>query len=276
MNNPIPTTASVQATSANAVVAPLSGSVARILVEEGDEIEAGQVLLRPRGHEDGDRDHRPADGTVARILVAKGESVAGGEALIELEVGDADGTHSAPSAYSFSKAFHVSVGQPTAGDRPMHQVQVDHVDAEGGAALLEGLQRVVVALIPVAELRGDEDGLPGQAGRLQRGAHACFVVVPGGRVDVPVADGQRLLGDLLGLLDADPEGPEAELGDLDAVVEFDEGLSAHAPTLVVVASTLRAGCLVGGACGLGTVMPGPHRRAVPRWVRRRAGPPAER
>ena len=33
------------AASANAVVAPLAGSVARILVAEGDEIEAGQVLL---------------------------------------------------------------------------------------------------------------------------------------------------------------------------------------------------------------------------------------
>lgn len=31
--------------SANAVVAPLAGSVFKILVNEGDEIEAGQVLL---------------------------------------------------------------------------------------------------------------------------------------------------------------------------------------------------------------------------------------
>ena len=40
-----PTTASVEGMSANAVVAPLAGSVFKILVNEGDEIEAGQVLL---------------------------------------------------------------------------------------------------------------------------------------------------------------------------------------------------------------------------------------
>ncbi|MCB0885234.1 MAG: biotin/lipoyl-binding protein, partial [Propionibacteriaceae bacterium] len=44
-SNPIPTKASVSAVSSNAVVAPLAGSVARVLVADGDEIEAGQVLL---------------------------------------------------------------------------------------------------------------------------------------------------------------------------------------------------------------------------------------
>ena len=40
-----PTTASMPAASANAVVAPLAGSVARVLVSEGDAFEAGAVLL---------------------------------------------------------------------------------------------------------------------------------------------------------------------------------------------------------------------------------------
>lgn len=84
MNTPVVTTASVQATSANAVTAPLSGSVSRILVEEGQAIKAGEVLCVLEAMKMETEITAPADGTVARILVAKGESVAGGEALIEL------------------------------------------------------------------------------------------------------------------------------------------------------------------------------------------------
>ena len=40
-----PTTASVQAASANAVVAPLAGTVARILVEKGTPVQAGEGLI---------------------------------------------------------------------------------------------------------------------------------------------------------------------------------------------------------------------------------------
>ncbi len=39
------TTASVKGASANAITAPLAGSVARILVAEGDSIQAGQVVV---------------------------------------------------------------------------------------------------------------------------------------------------------------------------------------------------------------------------------------
>ena len=81
---PVAATASVRATSANAVTAPLSGSVSRILVEEGDEITAGQVLCVLEAMKMETEITAPADGKVARILVAKGDAVAGGEALIEL------------------------------------------------------------------------------------------------------------------------------------------------------------------------------------------------
>ena len=52
-----PVTAKVQGASSNAVVAPLAGSVAKILVKEGDDIEAGQGDL-PRGWGQQCRDHR--------------------------------------------------------------------------------------------------------------------------------------------------------------------------------------------------------------------------
>ena len=42
---PTPTTASVPGAAANAITAPLAGSVARILVKEGDKVDAGQVEI---------------------------------------------------------------------------------------------------------------------------------------------------------------------------------------------------------------------------------------
>ena len=84
MNTPVASTASVKASSANAVVAPLSGSVSRIRVEEGQEIEDGQVLLVLEAMKMETEITAPNAGTVARILVEKGDSVAGGEGLIEL------------------------------------------------------------------------------------------------------------------------------------------------------------------------------------------------
>jgi methylmalonyl-CoA carboxyltransferase 1.3S subunit len=80
-----PTTASVQAASANAVVAPLAGSVARVLVEEGQEIEAGEVLLVLEAMKMETEITAPKAGTVARILVEKGTPVQAGEGLIELD-----------------------------------------------------------------------------------------------------------------------------------------------------------------------------------------------
>ena len=83
-SNPIPTKASVTAVSSNAIVAPLAGSVARILVAEGDEIEAGQVLLVLEAMKMETEITAPAAGKVSAILVAPGDAVQGGQALIEL------------------------------------------------------------------------------------------------------------------------------------------------------------------------------------------------
>ncbi|MBK8459087.1 MAG: biotin/lipoyl-binding protein [Micropruina sp.] len=80
-----PVTASVKAASSNAVVAPLSGSVARILVSEGEEIAEGQVLLVLEAMKMETEITAPGAGKVARILVAERDAVQGGEALIELD-----------------------------------------------------------------------------------------------------------------------------------------------------------------------------------------------
>jgi methylmalonyl-CoA carboxyltransferase small subunit len=83
-SNPIPTKASVSAVSSNAVVAPLAGSVARVLVADGDEIEAGQVLLVLEAMKMETEITAPAAGKVVVVLVKPGDAVQGGQALIEL------------------------------------------------------------------------------------------------------------------------------------------------------------------------------------------------
>lgn len=81
----VPTTASMSGASANAVTAPLAGSVARVLVEEGQEIKAGEVLLVLEAMKMETEITAPKDGTVSRILVEKGTPVQAGEGLVELD-----------------------------------------------------------------------------------------------------------------------------------------------------------------------------------------------
>lgn len=80
-----PATASVQGVSANAVVAPLAGSVFKILVEEGQEIEAGTVLLVLEAMKMETEITAPSAGVVSSINVAVGDSVQGGQALVEID-----------------------------------------------------------------------------------------------------------------------------------------------------------------------------------------------
>lgn len=80
-----PTTASIQGVAANAVVAPLAGSVFKILVAEGDTIEAGQVLLVLEAMKMETEITAPADGKVGKIHVAQGDAVQGGQVLLDVE-----------------------------------------------------------------------------------------------------------------------------------------------------------------------------------------------
>ncbi|MEZ2122164.1 biotin/lipoyl-containing protein [Corynebacterium sp. CCM 9203] len=79
-----PTTASVQGVSSNAVVAPLAGSVSKVLINEGDTIEQGQVLLVLEAMKMETEITAPAGGTVATLTVSVGESVQGGQVLVEI------------------------------------------------------------------------------------------------------------------------------------------------------------------------------------------------
>ena len=83
--SPTKTTASMPAASHNAVVAPLAGSVARILVEEGQTIEQGTVLLVLEAMKMETEITAPRGGTVVKVLVKPGDPVQGGQALVECE-----------------------------------------------------------------------------------------------------------------------------------------------------------------------------------------------
>jgi methylmalonyl-CoA carboxyltransferase small subunit len=66
------------------VRAPLSGTVARVLVEDGQAIEAGDVLVVLEAMKMETEITAPEAGTVGAVLVSVGEAVAGGQALVEV------------------------------------------------------------------------------------------------------------------------------------------------------------------------------------------------
>lgn len=80
-----PTSASVKGASKNAVVAPLAGSVARVLVKPGDKIDADQVLVVLEAMKMETEITAPQAGMVAAVHVEPGQAVQGGQALVELE-----------------------------------------------------------------------------------------------------------------------------------------------------------------------------------------------
>lgn len=79
-----PVTSTMPAASANQIVAPLAGSVARVLVEAGQEITAGQVLVVLEAMKMETEITAPTDGTVGEVLVEVGEAVQGGQALVAM------------------------------------------------------------------------------------------------------------------------------------------------------------------------------------------------
>ena len=66
------------------VQAPLSGTVARVLVEEGQAIEAGDVVVVLEAMKMETEITAPQAGTVAAVLVAAGDAVSGGQVLVEV------------------------------------------------------------------------------------------------------------------------------------------------------------------------------------------------
>jgi hypothetical protein len=108
--------------------------------------------------------------------------------------------------------------------------QVDLVDPEFPRALVERVQRLVVAVVADPDLGLDEDLRAVDAGAPDGVTDLALVEVGGGGVDVAVARGQRRLHCGDGLLGRRLEDPEPQGGDLDAVVQPEQwhGRAGHA------------------------------------------------
>src|SRR5882757_1802075 len=92
----------------------------------------------------------------------------------------------------------------------------------------------------VVQLGGDEHLITGQAGFRDGLADTLLVAVTLGGVDVPVAGLEGLQHGLRGLIRWDLEDPEAELRDVNAVVQSDVGYLNHASNLPVITGSCYA------------------------------------
>ena len=70
--------------NAGSIKSPLPGSVAKIKVQEGQAVKAGDVLMTIEAMKMENEIMAPAAGTVKKIYVAEGKAVQQGEALIDL------------------------------------------------------------------------------------------------------------------------------------------------------------------------------------------------
>ncbi|MBW3086579.1 Methylmalonyl-CoA carboxyltransferase 1.3S subunit [Austwickia sp. TVS 96-490-7B] len=78
-----PTAAKAPASTSNGLTAPISGTVVKILVDEGAEVKAGDTVMILEAMKMETEITAPADGTVATIDVSVGEAVQGGQVLLE-------------------------------------------------------------------------------------------------------------------------------------------------------------------------------------------------
>jgi biotin carboxyl carrier protein len=72
---------SVEAQGRQQIVAPMPGKVVRLLVKEGDRVEAGQGLLVVEAMKMQNEIRSPKGGTVERVLAKEGQAVNAGDVL---------------------------------------------------------------------------------------------------------------------------------------------------------------------------------------------------
>jgi methylmalonyl-CoA carboxyltransferase 1.3S subunit len=66
------------------ITAPLAGSVVKVLVKEGQEIAAGDVLVLLEAMKMETEITAPSEGTVNAVLVSVGDAVTGGQVLVQV------------------------------------------------------------------------------------------------------------------------------------------------------------------------------------------------
>ena len=78
-----PTVAKTEATSANALTSPVSGTVVTVLVEAGADVKSGDTLLVLEAMKMETEVTAPKDGKIKAVGVVVGDAVQGGQVLIE-------------------------------------------------------------------------------------------------------------------------------------------------------------------------------------------------
>lgn len=78
----VPTHAKAPAHEDKALLAPVSGTVTKVIVEEGQAVTAGTTLMLLEAMKMETEITAPNDGTVAEVAVKPGQAVAGGEVLL--------------------------------------------------------------------------------------------------------------------------------------------------------------------------------------------------
>ena len=78
-----PTAAKAPATSANALTAPMAGTVVKVFIEAGADVKSGETLVVLEAMKMETEVTAPKDGKVKSVDVAVGDAVQGGQVLIE-------------------------------------------------------------------------------------------------------------------------------------------------------------------------------------------------
>ena len=147
-----------------------------------------------------------------------------------VEVGDANRSRAAFLAQADECAPRVEVD--IAGRRrPVDEIEVNLVDAKQARALVEGAQGLVIAMVGVPHLRGHEDVVAVKLAATQRLTDAALIVVEVRRVDVSVADLERLHGRVDDDIVRHLPDAESDDGDGAAVVHLDERGEDHGDSL---------------------------------------------
>ena len=80
---PAPTTAKAPASSSSSLTANIAGTVVKVLVEDGQEVAAGDTLLILEAMKMETEVTAPKDGRIAQVSVGVGDAVASGQVLVE-------------------------------------------------------------------------------------------------------------------------------------------------------------------------------------------------
>ena len=73
------------AASSGSVIAPMPGTILKVLKSEGDAVKAGEVVLILEAMKMENEITSPVDGTIGSLSLSEGSTVAGGDLLFEVK-----------------------------------------------------------------------------------------------------------------------------------------------------------------------------------------------